>query len=103
MEVEQAAEPCLDVRKRREVKTQPAPAPAKSASAGSTKQQAWMVVSEIPASLDAAGLFDPVAASQLMILKNLEMQFRASGLRLKIHQPETTGFIRIAAKCDSRS
>ena len=82
---EQAAEPCLDVRKRQEVKgTSGARAGKESASAGSTKQQTWTVVSEIPASLDAAGLLDPVAASQLMILKNLEMQFRANGLRLKI-------------------
>jgi len=34
--------------------------------------------------MDAAGLFDPAASGQLMILKNLEMQYRASGLHLKI-------------------
>jgi hypothetical protein len=44
----------------------------------------WTVISEIPASMDTAGLFDPAAAGQLMILKNLYTQFRASGLRLKI-------------------
>ena len=44
----------------------------------------WMVISEIPASLDASGLLDPVAAGQVMILKNLAMQFQPSGLQMRI-------------------
>jgi len=51
---------------------------------GSAKASGWTVVSEIPVGMDAAGLFDPAASGQLMILKNLEMQYRASGLHLKI-------------------
>jgi len=39
-------------------------------------------------------LLDPASAGQLMILKNLEMQFRASGLRmmitLKLKNPNST-------------
>jgi Right handed beta helix region len=44
----------------------------------------WTIVSEIPASMDGAGLFDSAAAGQLTILKNLYMQFRASGLKMRI-------------------
>jgi len=43
-----------------------------------------VVASEIPVSIDADDLLDPASAGQLVILKNLEMQFRASGLRMKI-------------------
>jgi Right handed beta helix region len=82
---ERAGEPCLDRQQPQGVKgTTGAGGSNKLATAGPTNQQAWMVVSEIPASLDAAGPFDPVAAGQLMILKNLEMQFRASGLHMII-------------------
>jgi hypothetical protein len=44
----------------------------------------WTIVSEIPASIDAQGLLDAAAAGQLMVLKNLYLQYRASGLRMKI-------------------
>ena len=56
----------------------------KAATGGPMAQSAWTVVSEIPASISPDGLLDSVSAGQLMILKNLEMQFRASGLRLRI-------------------
>ena len=44
----------------------------------------WTVVSELPASVDSQGLLDVASAGQLMILKNLYTQFRASGLRLMV-------------------
>jgi hypothetical protein len=44
----------------------------------------WTIVSEIPASMDDAGLLDPATVGQLMILKNLYMQFRTSGLKMRI-------------------
>jgi len=44
----------------------------------------WTVVSEIPVSIDAQGLPDAASAAQLMVLKNLFAQFRASGLRLMV-------------------
>jgi hypothetical protein len=82
---EPAAEPCLDARHTQEVNvTGGTRDNKKPVSAGSANPHAWMLVSEIPASLDASGLFDPAAAGQLMLLKNLEMQFLASGLQLKI-------------------
>lgn len=56
----------------------------KAASTNRSTQPGWTVASEIPVSIDADGLLDPASAGQLVILKNLEMQFRASGLRTKI-------------------
>jgi hypothetical protein len=47
-------------------------------------QSGWRVVSEIPVSMDAQGLLDPASAGQLMILRNLYRQFRASGLRMTV-------------------
>jgi hypothetical protein len=44
----------------------------------------WSVVSEIPASTDLQGLLDAKSLGQLVVLRNLEMQFRPSGLRMKI-------------------
>jgi len=44
----------------------------------------WTVISELPASIDAQGLLDAEPAGQLVVLKNLIMQFRPSGLRTKI-------------------
>lgn len=44
----------------------------------------WTVISELPASIDAQGLLDGASAGQLVVLKNLEMQFRPSGLGTKV-------------------
>jgi hypothetical protein len=44
----------------------------------------WTAVSEIPASIDAQGMLDATAAGQLLVLKNLYAQNRASGLRLEV-------------------
>jgi hypothetical protein len=45
-------------------------------------QTGWTIVSEIPVNIDTEGLLDTVSAGQLLVLKNLFMQFRASGLRM---------------------
>jgi hypothetical protein len=44
----------------------------------------WTVISEIPVSVDAYGLLDAASSAQLMVLKNLYMQFRPSGLRMMV-------------------
>jgi hypothetical protein len=54
---------------------------------GDTRAQAaitpgWTISSEIPARIDADGLLDAASAGQLMVLKNVYRQFRASGLRM---------------------
>jgi hypothetical protein len=83
---EQAGAPCLPGQQQQEENGLiGARGNKKAATAGQTTQQAWRVVSEVPARLDAAGLFDSLAVGQIMILKNLELQFRASGLRMRIN------------------
>jgi hypothetical protein len=47
-------------------------------------QPGWTVVSEIPVSIDTHGLLDTASAGQLLVLKNLYTQFRASGLRIMV-------------------
>jgi len=82
---EKAAAPCLGGERLPEIKSlNVAQTRRKAASTSRTTQTAWVVASEIPVSIDADGLLDPASAGQLVILKNLEMQFRASGLRMKI-------------------
>lgn len=54
------------------------------ATAPGATTPAWTLVSEIPASIDAQGLLDAASAGQLLVLKNLDMQFRPSGLRTRI-------------------
>jgi len=44
----------------------------------------WTVVSELPASIGPDGLLDAASAGQIVILKNLSRQFRASGLRTSV-------------------
>jgi hypothetical protein len=78
---QKAAAPCLGGQRPQEARS---PSGKNVVSNRRTPQPGWMVVSEIPTGMDAAGLFDPAAAGQLMILKNLYMQFRASGLQLRI-------------------
>jgi hypothetical protein len=82
---EKAAAPCLGGERLPEIKSlNVARTRRKAASTSRTTQPAWVVASEIPVSIDADGLLDPASAGQLVILKNLEMQFRASGLSMKI-------------------
>jgi len=47
-------------------------------------QSGWTIVSEIPARIDANGLLDAASGAQLLVLKNLYMQFRPSGLRMTV-------------------
>ena len=54
------------------------------APADGTTAPGWTVISEIPASIDAHGLVDAASGGQLVVLKNLGMQFRPSGLRTKV-------------------
>ena len=72
---EQAAAPCLGGERTHAVNA--------SSTRGETSK-GWTVVSEIPASIDAQGFLDPAAAGQLLVLKNLHRQYRASGLRMEI-------------------
>jgi hypothetical protein len=82
---EKAAAPCLGGERPPEIKSlNGARTHRKAASTSQATEPAWVVASEIPVSIDADGLLDPASAGQLVILKNLEMQFRASGLRMKI-------------------
>jgi hypothetical protein len=82
---ESSATPCLGGQRPLEIEnTGSAPASKKAATRGPMAQSAWTVVSEIPVSISPDGLLDPASAGQLMIFKNLEMQFRSSGLRLRI-------------------
>jgi hypothetical protein len=46
--------------------------------------QGWRVVSDIPVSVDTKGLLDATSASEIVILKNLYMQFRPRGLRMTL-------------------
>jgi hypothetical protein len=79
------APPCLGHSRPQEAESRSSvPITHTAGGKGSAKALGWTVVSEIPVGMDAAGLFDPAALGQLMILKNLEMQYRASGLHLKI-------------------
>ena len=50
----------------------------------SKAQPGWTIVSEIPVNIDTEGLLDTASAGQLLVLKNLFMQFRASGLRMSL-------------------
>jgi hypothetical protein len=67
-------------------------------SAGGKTTAGWTIVSEIPASIDAQGLLDAAAAGQLTVLKNLYLQYRASGLRMEItlalEQPAAEGSLQ---------
>jgi len=49
-----------------------------------TTPPGWTVVSELPVSIDAQGLLDAESAGQLVVLKNLNMQYQPSGLRTKV-------------------
>jgi hypothetical protein len=82
---ESSVAPCLGGDRPVEIKgTSGTRASKKAASTGPTAQPAWTVVSEISVSICPDGLLDPASAGQLMIFKNLEMQFRSSGLRLRM-------------------
>jgi hypothetical protein len=48
------------------------------------KASGWKVDAEIPASVDGEGFWDAAAGAQLVVLKNLEMQYQASGLRMTV-------------------
>jgi hypothetical protein len=100
---EKAATPCLGGERAQRVKRRSGgPAGKNVLSTGPTAQPGWTVVSEIPASMDVRGLLDPASAGQLAILKNLYMQFRASGLRMKValhlKDPDTTGYLQNAIR-----
>jgi hypothetical protein len=83
--VEKGAASCLSSQRPQESKsTNGFPATVIGGNTGSATPPGWTVVSEIPASMDAIGLFDPAAAGHLMTLKNLYLEFRGSGLRLRI-------------------
>ena len=82
---EKAATPCLGGQRPQGLESISGfPATKIGGNPGSATPPGWTVVSEIPVTIDAEGLLDPASAGQLMILKNLEMQFRASGLRMMI-------------------
>ena len=51
------------------------------------KASTWNVIFELPASIGPDGLLDTASTGQLVVLKNLFVQFRASGLRtsVKLH------------------
>lgn len=49
-----------------------------------TTEPDWAIVSELPANIDAHGLLDAASGGQLVVLKNLSMEFRPSGLRTKV-------------------
>jgi len=49
-----------------------------------SRRGTWAINSEIPASIDAHGLLDAGSTGQLMVLKNLYRQYRASGLRVEV-------------------
>jgi hypothetical protein len=53
-------------------------------AAHGTPLPGWTVVSELPVNLDASGLPDAASAGQLVVLRNLSLQFRPSGLRTKV-------------------
>jgi hypothetical protein len=72
---EQAAAPC-NGGERSQVEEDP--------GARGKTPTGWTIVSEIPASIDAQGLLDAAAAGQLMVLKNLYLQYRGSGLRMEV-------------------
>lgn len=50
----------------------------------STAEPGWAIVSELPVNMDADGLPDAASAGQLVVLKDLSVQFRPSGLRTKV-------------------
>ncbi len=81
----QGAAPCLGgERLQAEVSPSGARANKNAASGRDKTSTGWTVVSEIPADIDAQGLLDAAAAGQLMVLKNLYLQYRASGLRVEV-------------------
>jgi hypothetical protein len=83
--LEKAATRCLGGERPREViGANDARTNKKAASTSRKTEPAWTVVSEIPVHVDPDGLLDPASSGQLIILKNLEMQFRSSGLRMMI-------------------
>jgi hypothetical protein len=51
------------------------------------KPSTWKVISELPARIGPDGLLDTASTGQLVVLRNLSVQFRASGLRssVKLH------------------
>jgi hypothetical protein len=61
------------------------------------EQTTWTLASELPASVDTDGFLDAASAAQLVVLKNVETQFRASGLRVKVRlhvkRPSTGGSV----------
>jgi hypothetical protein len=48
------------------------------------KPGSWTIVSDLPINLDADGLFDFALRGQLVVLNDLSMQFRKSGLAVKV-------------------
>jgi|HubBroStandDraft_3_1064219.scaffolds.fasta_scaffold05388_3 hypothetical protein len=77
--------PCLS--KERPPAEKGANAAGASKSAVSTPPKTlprWTIISEIPMSLDAHGLLDATSGAQLIVLKNLYVQFRPSGLRMVV-------------------
>jgi hypothetical protein len=49
-----------------------------------TTAPGWAIVSELPVNIDPHGLLDATSARQLVVLKNVNMQFRPSGLRTSV-------------------
>jgi hypothetical protein len=80
---EKTKTPCLG--KERVLEGDESPRAGKNAVGARRKAQPdWTIVSEIPASIGANGLLDAASAGQLLVLKNLYMQFHASGLRMTV-------------------
>lgn len=55
-----------------------------ASSKQSKSASSWTVTCELPVSIDAQGLVDTRAAGQLLVLKNIHRQFRATGLQMAI-------------------
>jgi hypothetical protein len=80
-----SSEVCLATTRARNKENYGAAASAKNRRIGrGTKSPSWKVVSELPASIGPDGLLDTASTGQLMVLKNLSVQFRASGLRTSV-------------------
>jgi hypothetical protein len=82
---EKSLAPCLGGAESRAVgSASGAPTDKSAVSTVFKTSQGWSVVSEILASLDVQGLLDAASTGQLMVLKNLYLQYRASGLRMEV-------------------
>ena len=76
---------CLSmVASQRKERSNPVVSGNNSNAPRGTASANWTMVSELPASIGPDGLLDTASAGQLSVLKNLGMQFRANGLRMRI-------------------